>query len=507
LRLQKELPYRRLLFIASLALTRRELHVFSYFRRMLTENQTEQAFQHTVAAETTISGVGIHSGQTVNIIVKPAEPNTGIVFQRVDLERQPTVKADVDNVVETTRSTTIEANGARVSTIEHLMAALVGCGVDNALIQINGAEVPILDGSAQPFVEMISKAGVQQQEAAKIYYTLQHNISFTDDDKKVEMVALPFHEYRVNTLIDFNSPVLGTQHAAIKHISDFKEQIASSRTFCFFHELEYLIDHNLIKGGDINNAIVVVDKPVTDEQVQRISKVFKKENVKVNEGGILNNLDLRFPNEPARHKLLDVIGDLALVGFPFKAHIIANRPGHSSNVEFAKKIKEHIKKYKHRQQIPQYDPNKPPVYDVHAIESKLPHRYPFLLIDKVIEINDKQVVAVKNVTYNEPFFQGHFPGNCVMPGVLQVEALAQTGGILTIPDDPDHDYDTYFLKIDNCKFKNKVVPGDTLILKMELMNPVRRGICEMKGTIFVGEKLVAEADMVAQIVKKPKVKA
>jgi UDP-3-O-[3-hydroxymyristoyl] N-acetylglucosamine deacetylase/3-hydroxyacyl-[acyl-carrier-protein] dehydratase len=280
--------------------------------------------------------------------------------------------------------------------------------------------------------------------------------------------------------------------------------VAPCRTFCFFHELEYLIDHNLIKGGDINNAIVVVDKPVSDDQVQRISKVFKKENVKVNEGGILNNLDLRFPNEPARHKLLDVIGDLALVGFPFKGHIIANRPGHSSNVEFAKKIKEHIKKNKNKQQIPSYDPNKPPLFDVHAIEKKLPHRYPFLLVDKVIEMTDKSVVAIKNVTYNEPFFQGHFPGNCVMPGVLQVEALAQTGGILTIPDDPDHDYDTYFLKIDNCKFKNKVVPGDTMILKMELMHPVRRGICEMKGTIFVGDKLVTEADMVAQIVKKPK---
>jgi UDP-3-O-[3-hydroxymyristoyl] N-acetylglucosamine deacetylase/3-hydroxyacyl-[acyl-carrier-protein] dehydratase len=468
------------------------------------KNVTE--YQHSLAAEVRIDGVGIHSGQTVNMLLKPAEPNTGIVFQRVDLPGKPTVKADVDNVVETTRSTTIEANGARVSTIEHLMAALVGCQVDNVLIEIDGPEVPILDGSAGPFVEVLDKVGIQKQSAPKIYYELQHNISFSDESKKVEMVALPYAEYRINTLIDFNSPVLGTQHASIRHICDFKDQIATCRTFCFFHELEYLIDHNLIKGGDINNAIVVVDKPVSDEQVQRISKVFQKENVKVAEGGILNNLDLRFPNEPARHKLLDVIGDLALVGFPFKAHIIANRPGHSSNVAFARKIKEHIKKYKNKQQVPTYDPNQPPVYDVHAIEKKLPHRYPFLLIDKVIELDEKHVVAIKNVTYNEAFFQGHFPGNCVMPGVLQVEALAQTGGILTIPDDPDNSYDTYFLKIDNCKFKNKVVPGDTLILKMELMNPVRRGICEMKGTIFVGDKLVAEADMVAQIVKKPKEK-
>ena len=438
--------------------------------------------------------------------LKPAEPNTGIVFKRVDLEGSPTVKADVDNVIDTTRSTTIEANGARVSTIEHLMAALVGNRVDNALIEINAVEVPILDGSSEPFIEAIQKAGTQQQDAPKIYFTLQHNITFTDEGKKVEMVALPYDEFRINTLIDFNSPVLGTQHAALKHIDDFNDEVAPCRTFCFFHELEYLIDHNLIRGGDINNAIVVVDKPVTDDQVRRISKVFKKEDVKVNEGGILNNLDLRFPNEPARHKLLDVIGDLALVGIPFKAHIIANRPGHASNVAFAKKIKEHLKKNKNKQQVPAYDPNKPPVYDIHAIEKKLPHRYPFLLIDKVIEMSDKHIVAIKNVTYNEHFFQGHFPGNSVMPGVLQVEALAQTGGLLTIPDDPDHDYDTYFLKIDNCKFKNKVVPGDTLILKMELLNPVRRGICEMKGTIFVGDKIVAEADLVAQIVKKPKVK-
>jgi UDP-3-O-[3-hydroxymyristoyl] N-acetylglucosamine deacetylase/3-hydroxyacyl-[acyl-carrier-protein] dehydratase len=466
--------------------------------------QTNTEYQHTIASETSIKGVGIHSGHPVEMVLKPAEPNSGIVFQRVDLPNQPTVKADVDNVVDTTRSTTIEANGARVSTIEHLMAALVGNGIDNVLIEINGPEVPILDGSSEPFVEILQKTGKKKQDAPKIYYTLQHNITFVDEKKKVEMVALPYDGYRINTLIDFNSPVLGTQHADIKNINEFNEEVAPCRTFCFFHELEYLIDHNLIKGGDINNAIVVVDKPVSDDQVQRISKVFKKENVKVNEGGILNNLDLRFPNEPARHKLLDVIGDLALVGFPFKGHIIANRPGHSSNVEFAKKIKEHIKKNKNKQQIPSYDPNKPPLFDVHAIEKKLPHRYPFLLVDKVIEMTDKSVVAIKNVTYNEPFFQGHFPGNCVMPGVLQVEALAQTGGILTIPDDPDHDYDTYFLKIDNCKFKNKVVPGDTMILKMELMHPVRRGICEMKGTIFVGDKLVTEADMVAQIVKKPK---
>ncbi len=461
-------------------------------------------FQHTIKSEITISGAGIHTGQSVTMRLKAADPNTGIVFRRVDLKDKPYIKADVDNVIETNRSTTLESNGGRVSTIEHLLASLVGMQVDNVLIEIDGEEVPILDGSAEPFVAALEKTGTLKQDARKIYYSIEHNITFVDEEKKVEMVALPYHEYRINTLIDFNSPVLGTQHAALKNITDFNKEIAPCRTFSFFHELEWLLANNLIKGGDINNAIVVVDKPITDDQVKRISKVFKKNDVKVSDEGILNNLKLRFPNEPARHKLLDVVGDLALVGFPFKAHIIANRPGHASNVRFAKKIKDHIKKYKHRQDIPKYDPVKPPVLDIHAIEKVLPHRFPFLLVDKVVELTDKHVVAIKNVTYNEPFFQGHFPGNCVMPGVLQVEALAQAGGFLAIPRDSEDQYDTYFLKIENCKFKQKVVPGDTLILKMELSNPIRRGICEMKGTIFIGDKLVAEADLVAQIVKRPK---
>ncbi|HLL41650.1 MAG TPA: bifunctional UDP-3-O-[3-hydroxymyristoyl] N-acetylglucosamine deacetylase/3-hydroxyacyl-ACP dehydratase [Segetibacter sp.] len=467
-------------------------------------NSSGQSFQHTLQDEISISGAGIHTGQSVTMRIKPAPPNTGITFQRVDLAAKPFVKADVDFVVETNRSTTLENNGARVSTIEHLMAAMVGMQVDNALIEIDGEEVPILDGSAQPFVEALEKAGLQQQNAAKIYYNIEHNITFTDEEKKVEMVALPYNEYRINTLIDFNSPVLGTQHAAIKSITDFNTNIAPCRTFCFFHELEWLLAHNLIKGGDINNAIVVVDKEVTEEQIERISKVFNKKNVQISSEGILNNLDLRFPNEPARHKLLDVIGDLALVGFPFKAHIIANRPGHASNVKFARKIKEHIKKYRNRQEVPKYDPNKPAILNVQQIEQVLPHRYPFLMVDKVIELTEKVVIAIKNVSYNEPFFQGHFPNNSVMPGVLQVEALAQTGGLLAIPRDTQDKYDTYFLKIENCKFKQKVVPGDTLILKMELLQPIRRGICEMKGTIFVGDKIVTEATLVAQIVKRPK---
>lgn len=462
-----------------------------------------QQFQHTIASDIVISGSGIHTGHLVNMVIKPAAPNTGINFKRVDLEKAPVVKADVDNVVMTNRSTAIETNGARIYTIEHLMAAFVGMGVDNALVELDGDEVPILDGSSHPFVEAIEKAGVVKQDAIKIYYTIEHNITFVDEERGVEMVAMPFHEYRVNALIDFNSPVLGTQHASLKDIKDFKTEIAPCRTFCFFHELEWLLDHDLIKGGDRNNAVVVVDKPVTEAQVQKLKSHFSDIEIPTGQG-YLNNTELRFDNEPARHKLLDVIGDLALVGFPFKAHIIASKPGHAANITFAKKLKEHIKKVKLKREVPVYDPEKPPLFDVHAIEKLLPHRYPFLLVDKIIELTDTKVVGIKNVTYNEPFFQGHFPGNCVMPGVLLAEALAQCGGILAIPKNTEDKYDTYFLKIDNCKFKQKVVPGDTLILHMELVSPIRRGLVEMKGTVYVANKIVAEAVLVAQIVKRPK---
>jgi UDP-3-O-[3-hydroxymyristoyl] N-acetylglucosamine deacetylase/3-hydroxyacyl-[acyl-carrier-protein] dehydratase len=462
-------------------------------------------FQHTIENAITISGVGIHTGQSVNMTLTPAEPNTGIVFQRIDLEGQPTVKADVEFVTETRRSTTLENNGAKISTIEHLLAAMVGMGVDNVLVKVDGPEVPILDGSSKPFVDAIEKAGLKKQDALKFFYTIKENIYFTDEENKVEMVAMPSHEYRINTLIDFNSQVLGTQHASLKNLEDFKERIAPCRTFSFFHELEYLLEHNLIKGGDINNAIVVVEKEVSDEQLDRLSRHFGHvENFSITSEGYLNNLQLRFPNEPARHKLLDLVGDLALVGFPFKAHIIANRPGHASNVAFAKKIKEHIRKIRFSADVPQYDPNKTPVFDIEGVQKLLPHRYPFLLVDKIISLTDKEVVGIKSVSFNEPFFQGHFPGNSVMPGVLLVEALAQCGGILAISTvaKEGEKYDTYFVKIDNCKFKQKVVPGDTLILKMVLNQPIRRGICEMRGTVYVGDKIVAEGDLTAQIVKQ-----
>ena len=458
--------------------------------------------QHTLGMAVSISGTGLHTGINVDMTLKPANPGFGFQFQRIDLPGMPVIKADCDLVTETSRGTTLEENGAKVYTVEHVLAALVGMGIDNCLIEVNGPEMPIIDGSSQPFVEIIEDSKVIEQDASKAWYSIDTNITHYDEKKRVEMTALPATDYKITTLIDFNSPVLGTQHASLKTMRDFKTQISPCRTFCFLHELEMLLDNNLIKGGDINNAIVVVDKPVTAKEMERLAKAFGRDKMEVKSEGYLNNLELRFPNEPARHKLLDVVGDLALIGYPIKAHIIANRPGHSSNVDFARKIKQYIKKNKHTKDIPVYDPTQPPLYNTQQIEKKLPHRYPFLLVDKIIELSDKHIVGIKNVTFNEQFFTGHFPGNPVMPGVLQVEALAQTGGILAINAMPPGDYDTYFLKIDNCKFKMKVVPGDTLLLRMELASPIRRGICEMRGTVFVGNKIATEADLVAQLVKR-----
>ncbi|MEN9700851.1 MAG: hypothetical protein RIR55_154 [Bacteroidota bacterium] len=458
--------------------------------------------QHTLSNSISISGTGLHTGVLVDMKLLPANPGFGIQFQRVDLPNNPIIKADCDLVTDTSRGTTLQVGDAKVSTVEHILAALVGSGVDNVLIEVNGPEIPIMDGSSAPFIELIEATGVLEQDAAKAWYSIDENIFHYDEAKRVEMVALPALDYQITTLIDFNSPVLGTQHAALTTIKDFKAEISPCRTFCFLHELEALLKHDLIKGGDINNAIVVVDKPVTDEEMGRLAKVFKREKIEVKSEGYLNNLELRFPNEPARHKLLDVVGDLALIGYPIKARIIANRPGHSSNVEFAKKIKQYIKKNKHVKDVPVYNPALTPVFNLEQIEKLLPHRYPFLFVDKIIELTDTVIVGVKNVTFNEWFFPGHFPNNPVMPGVLQIEALAQTGGILCINAMPEGKYDTYFLKIDNCKFKQMVKPGDTMLLKMELTAPIRRGICEMRGTVYVGGKVATEADLVAQVVKR-----
>lgn len=470
---------------------------------MLSGNNSQN--QHTVKGAVTVHGVGLHTGKKVTMTMKPANPGYGIRFQRIDLPDKPIVKADVDFVVDTSRGTTIEYNGARVSTIEHTLAAMVGLGVDNALIELDGPEVPILDGSSKMFIEAIDSVGIQEQEAKRIVYSIDTNIHYYDPVKNVDMLAVPSAEYQVTTLIDFNSPVLGTQHATMKHLAEFRNEIGPCRTFCFLHELEYLLDNNLIKGGDLSNAIVVVDKVVSQEELNRLAQVFNKQKIEVKQEGILNNIQLHFTNEPSRHKLLDVVGDLALVGHSIKAHIIASRPGHATNVEFAKKIKQYIKKNKHLSDIPHYDPSQEAIYDITHIEKALPHKFPFLFVDKIIELSDNHVVGIKNVTFNEHFFQGHFPGNPVMPGVLQIEALAQTGGILALNNikDPEN-YDTYFLKIDKVRFKQLVRPGDTLILKLELLNPIRRGICEMKGTAYVGNKLATEAELVAQIVRKEK---
>ena len=467
--------------------------------------QTKSSNQQTLKSPVSLHGVGLHTGSHVTITMKPANPGYGIRFQRIDLPEQPVVKADADLVVDTSRGTTLEYNGARVSTVEHVLSALVGLQIDNVLIELDGPEIPILDGSAREFIEAIESAGIQEQEATRIVYSIDTNIHYNDPVKNVDMLLIPSNDYAITTLIDFNSPVLGTQHATLKNLGEFKNEIGPCRTFCFLHELEYLLENNLIKGGDLNNAIVVVDKVVEDSQLEHLAKVFNKQKIEVKSEGILNNIQLRYPNEPARHKLLDVVGDLALVGHAIKGHIIASRPGHASNVEFAKKIKQYIKQNKHLSDVPVYDPMQTPIYDINRIEKVLPHKFPFLLVDKIIELSDKHVVGIKNVTFNEPFFQGHFPQNPVMPGVLQLEAMAQVGGILALNniEDPQN-FDTYFLKIDKAKFKQKVIPGDTLILKLELMSPIRRGICEMKGTAYVGNKLVTEAELVAQIIRKEK---
>lgn len=460
-------------------------------------------YQATIKKEVSISGVGLHSGQIVEMQFCPAPAYHGIKFQRIDLNEQPIIPADADLVVSVERGTTLKKGEASVATIEHCLAALTGLQIDNVLIKLNGLEIPILDGSSRPFIELLEQAGIEEQNEERDIFELRTNLHFKDEASGAEFFAMPSNRYKVTALIDYHSPTLGQQHASLDKIADFKKDFSQARTFCFLHELEMLLDANLIKGGDLDNAIVVVDKAIEEAEREKLAKLFNKPDIQVVKEGILNNVELRYANEPARHKLLDIIGDLSLVGTPLKAHIIATKPGHKHNVSFAKMLKAHIKSQKSKDSVPEYNPNIPPVYDINAISKVLPHRYPFLLIDKIISMDEKCVIGVKNVTMNEPFFTGHFPNNPVMPGVLQIEAMAQTGGILALNtvSEPEK-YDTYFLKIDKAKFKQKVLPGDTLIFKLELMSPIRRGIIEMRGTAFVGNKVVCEAELVAIITKR-----
>jgi UDP-3-O-[3-hydroxymyristoyl] N-acetylglucosamine deacetylase/3-hydroxyacyl-[acyl-carrier-protein] dehydratase len=457
--------------------------------------------QKTIKASFSVVGVGLHTGTKTKLTVLPAEENHGFKFKRTDQEDAPIINADPDLVVDTSRSTTLEKNGVKVHTTEHILAALYGLEIDNALIEVDGPEIPIMDGSAYPFVALINEVGIVEQNADKDYFVITENITYEDSERKTEMLAVPQDEFRLTVMVDYNSPLLGTQHAHMYHTGEFKDEIAKCRTFVFLRELEVLAKNGLIKGGDLDNAIVLVDKPLPQEKLDEIADLLGKPHIKVEEAGVLNNLTLHFQNEPARHKLLDIIGDLALVGKPIKGHILAARPGHKGNVDFARIIKQEIKKRK--KSAPKFDLSKEPIYDINDIEKLLPHRYPFLLVDKIIEMDDTSIVGVKNVTLNEPQFTGHFPSNPVMPGVLMVEAMAQAGGILALSsvDDPEN-YSTYFMKIDNVKFKRKVIPGDTLIFRLELMIPIRRGIVLMAGKGYVNDQLAIEAELMAQIVKE-----
>ncbi len=458
--------------------------------------------QKTIKEEISLTGVGLHTGKEVKMTFKPAPVNNGFSFVRVDLEGQPVIEADANYVVNTQRGTNLEKLGVKIQTPEHVLAALTGCDLDNVIIELNASELPIMDGSSKYFVEAIEKAGIEEQNAKRNVYVVKEVISYVDEESGSEILIMPSDQYSVTTMVDFGTKILGTQNATMKDLSQFKTEVANSRTFSFLHELESLLENGLIKGGDLNNAIVYVDKEISLSTMERLKVAFGKETLAVKPNGILDNLTLHYPNEAARHKLLDVVGDLALIGTKIQGKVIANKPGHFVNTQFAKKMAKIIK-IEQRNYVPVYDLNQEPLMDIHKIMAVLPHRPPFLLIDRIIEMSESHVVGMKNVTMNENFFVGHFPDAPVMPGVLIVEAMAQTGGILVLSTVPDpENYLTYFMKIDNVKFKHKVLPGDTLIFKCDLITPIRRGICHMQANAYANGKLVAEAELMAQIAKK-----
>ena len=462
-------------------------------------------FQQTIKEECAISGHGLHSGMPVTLTIKPATTNHGVKFQRIDLPNQPIIDANCDYVIPSERSTTLLKDGVKLNTVEHILSALAGLQIDNVLITVDNEEMPILDGSAGAFVQMIKNSGIVRQEEMRELFQLNHNLYIEDPATGSKIIAMPSDSYKVTVMVDYNSQIVGPQHASIDDIEDYEKEIAPCRTFVFFHELKTLYEAGLIKGGSVDNAIVLVDKMPSQTDINELSKLFNRTDIEVKSEGYLNNIDLHFQNEPTRHKLLDVIGDLSLIGTSIKAHIIATRPGHKINTDFAKMLKAKIRETKSKIIAPVYDPNKEPVYDIHAIQNILPHRFPMLLVDKIIDVTENYVVGVKNTTVNEHFFAGHFPDNHVMPGVLQIEAMAQCGGMLALKSvENTKDYDVYFLKINNAKFKRKVVPGDTLVMKVELMGPIRRGIVEMKGTIFIGNQIATEAEMMATIIKRQK---